>query len=691
MTDSLRAIGMFLVRLGIAAAGFAAFLVFLCWVAAPDLDAVPDAPSLEEVARVAASRLASPSRDISKRPRIQKVVDYAEGPEGQWWPKGEPPILVAERGAAGRPTRLIEVDGKELAPVHRRTGPEPLVLVGVDDQARATPPDPVNRYGSTHVSHGSVAGLGHAGSASTLLRWSPQGDPVVPHVAKSCTAGLPDDVKDIWLGAMSPDIREAWEDPANRYAAFDLCLRQGMKWSDGKPYSVVDIMYWWWHETNNPKVQGHVREFIRAAGLPGRIWMYEIDENTGRQTPLYAKTLNPPPEIVEMMTVNGREMPVMRVRVVGEGGQDPVEKTINPYRFLVTFSRPMDAAGESGFDHTSSMDMESELPNPYGMFPRILATPWSLDITGSPAHYLWKYSPDPAVGVPAALEAEKVRRRVNSDKLLYELLKKPVNPECPRIWPWISRRYRAEPPQDAYRNPYYWAVDAWGNQLPYIDHLHFVHKTREMMMASAAAGEVPYAISTMREHVYELIMANRDTGHYDVHHWYRADRSLNTICFNLFRRVDPRKPETALKRKLLRDLRFRRAMSLAINRQEICDAEFYGFTEPCQCAPGPSSRFYYEHKEPLDPGDPYLREAYRSYTTYDVNKANELLDDTGLTNRDIDGFRTFANGTRLVLFVDTYKGASMGPLRLMCRHWAEVGVDVIPKIQESRLYWTRFN
>ena len=111
-------------------------------------------------------------------------------------------------------------------------------------------------------------------------------------------------------------------------------------------------------------------------------------------------------------------------------------------------------------------------------------------------------------------------------------------------------------------------------------------------------------------------------------------------------------------------------MSLAINRQEICDAEFYGFTVPSQCAPGPSSRFYYEHDKPRDSDEPYFREAFRSYIDYDPDMANRLLDEIGLTKRDLSGYRIFPDGTRLMLFVETYSNAAMGPLRLMVRHWA---------------------
>ena len=688
----MKVLARFLLRFAIGVVAFVLFLMFLSWLAAPTLGTKPpDPPPADELAAMIKSRNGRPERDIPKRPRIQKNVDYGEGENAQWWPKHESPILVLERGPDGRATKRITVDGTPLPPVHERTGSEPLVLVGVEDQGRTTPIDPATRYGGTQVISGDIKVLNNHGSACNLVRWSPQGDPVVPHVAKAYEIGLPDDVKALWLPGMSDEAKAAWAEPRNKYAAFVFHLRNGMKWSDGKPYSAVDMAYWWWHETNNALL-GVLRPFMRCAGIPGRVWLFEIDRETGQERPFYAKLGVPIPEAVEHIVVStggpvDRKLAVIRVNTMGPEPREGV--LVNPYRFMVTFTRPKLDSEVANFDHLAPPRLSDELPNPNGLFIRRLATPWAATIGLSPAHYLWRFNPSPGVGDPVTMEAERKRRKIDSDVMLYEMLKDAHNPECPRIWPWINREHKVEPPHNACRNPYFWAVDEWGNQLPYLDRIHYMQKTRDMLINSIEAGEFPVIGASVREHMYEQIMSQYKAGGYRVLHWYRADRSLNTICFNLFKRVDPKRPETKWKRETLRDLRFRRAMSLAIDRQPVCDAEFYGLTEPAQCAPGPSSRFYYEHEAPMDPDDPYLREAYRSYIAYDPKRANELLDEMGLTKRDVTGFRTFPDGTTMTFFVDTYKGASMGPLRLMCRYWEAVGVRVIPKIQAGALYWTR--
>jgi ABC-type dipeptide/oligopeptide/nickel transport system permease component/ABC-type transport system substrate-binding protein len=63
-------------------------------------------------------------------------------------------------------------------------------------------------------------------SASFLTHWSPLGYPVKPHIAKSVDS--------------SPDKR-----------VWTITLREGLKWSDGVPFTADDIMYWWNCEANS--------------------------------------------------------------------------------------------------------------------------------------------------------------------------------------------------------------------------------------------------------------------------------------------------------------------------------------------------------------------------------------------------------------------------------------------------------
>ena len=77
--------------------------------------------------------------------------------------------------------------------------------------------------------------------------------------------------------------------------------------------------------------------------------------------------------------------------------------------------------------------------------------------------------------------------------------------------------------------------------------------------------------------------------------WYSADGGQPWVINpNLNRHVDPKDPETACKAKLLADKRFRQALSLAIDREEIIKGEYDGVGEPSQVEPGLGSPFHSE-------------------------------------------------------------------------------------------------
>jgi len=75
------------------------------------------------------------------------------------------------------------------------------------------------------------------------VRWSPQGYPLVPHIAKS------------------------WDVSADQ-RVFVLELRRGMQWSDGHPLTSEDIRYWFEDEVQFFKTQPR---FLRTGKSNGRV------------------------------------------------------------------------------------------------------------------------------------------------------------------------------------------------------------------------------------------------------------------------------------------------------------------------------------------------------------------------------------------------------------------------------------
>lgn len=535
----------------LAGLGFWALLYAMGWLMRPELSESVAPPSPEEI------KAAEENRRIRIDPQrplvLWRDVDYSQGPSAPWYPKGEAPVL-----------RELVAEGK-LPPVHERVGPEPLVLAGVDG---------IGRYGGTWIrvanADGDVSVVTSRIAYPNLVRWSPQGYPIVPHIAKSFEA--------------SEDKRE-----------YVFTLRRGMRWSDGHPFTTDDIMYWWQCEAT------------------------------------YKPLRTVPPTI-------------MKVR--GELGQ--IEK-IDQYRFRVKF------------------------PHPNGLFLAQLATVAGAEFTNSPAHYLRQYHPD--FGDQALIEKTMALLKLQTKRAVYGAVRSWQNPEHPRLWPWLYRTYKPNPPHTLVRNPYYFAVDSEGNQLPYVDRLLFEVKTPELISVSAANGEITMQARHIRYSDYTLLMSNRRAGGYEVLHWYSGDRSAYVIQPNLQRKVDPDDPSTAKKRQLLNMKEFRQALSLAIDRPSLILAEYNGQCEPSQVAPGPESPFH----------EPSL---YTAYTAYDPDRANALLDSIGLSRRDYEGYRTFPDGTRMQFYIDCTSFTGAQPAQAVAEDWAKVGIRCAVRERARPLYTT---
>jgi ABC-type dipeptide/oligopeptide/nickel transport system permease component len=250
------------------------------------------------------------------------------------------------------------------------------------------------------------------------------------------------------------------------------------------------------------------------------------------------------------------------------------------------------------------------------------------------------------------------------------------NSEHPRLWPWVYRSYRSNPPQVFVRNPYYYVVDESGNQLPYIDRLQFAVRSAQMLPMSFAAGQVSMQTRHVRFENYTELMSRAPEVGTRILHWYPGTRATWVINPNLTRRVDPDDPDTTWKAQLLADRRFRQALSMAIDRKAIIQAEYNNQVSPSQVAPGPQSIF---HSERLA----------NAFVTHDPDQANALLDELGLDQRDIEGMRTFPDGTSMTFHLDYTAFTGPGPAQFVVDDWADVGVRVVQREQSRTLFYVR--
>jgi ABC-type dipeptide/oligopeptide/nickel transport system permease component/ABC-type transport system substrate-binding protein len=312
-----------------------------------------------------------------------------------------------------------------------------------------------------------------------------------------------------------------------------------------------------------------------------------------------------------------------------------------------------------------------KFPIPNGLFLERLASFPGWEICDRPAHYLRRFHP--TIGDPGVIRTVMEAASLQRERQVYFHVRNIRNPELPSLRPWIIRTAKNTLPVTFVRNPYYYVVDTEGRQLPYIDRLYFDAKSPDLLAVDAMQGSITLQTSGVEVSQYSLLMDNKDRSGIDLKHWMMGERSIFLIQPNQNRRIEPDDPASANKHDLLREPEFRKALSLALNRDNIIRAEYNGLAEPAQVAPPPDSPFY----EP---------ELYHAYTEYDPQRANRMLDELGLDQRDREGYRTFADGTRMHFFLNVVGRTGGGAAQTVTDYWSDVGVRVSPRERSGNLY-----
>jgi len=373
---------------------------------------------------------------------------------------------------------------------------------------------------------------------------------------------------------------------------FTIYLRRGLKWSDGVPVTTEDVRFSYEDVLLNEEITPVFPTWLRAG-------------NRGSGTP-------------------------MQIEIVDD------------YTFKIIFDEP------------------------YGSFPAQLAIAgWhSYAEFLRPKHYLSqfhiKYTPLEELQPLMAEESITDDQWFNlfNDRQLGPNLWKLTNEGGlghPSLTPWIMTK--AESGVFTFeRNPYYFKVDAAGNQLPYIDGiLSEVVQDRETMFARALMGEFDYIGERSSLKNLPLMAEAEQQGRVKVllprMHRTPIDFKLN-LTYD-----DP------VWREVTGDVRFRQALNYAINRPEILKT-FY------------LDQFAVLPKETTNP-------------EYSQAKANQLLDEMGMDQRDAEGYRLAPGGEPFSILFElgalSQDHIPMG--ELIAEYWKAVGVNTAVKAGD----WTLIN
>ena len=301
-----------------------------------------------------------------------------------------------------------------------------------------------------------------------------------------------------------------------------------------------------------------------------------------------------------------------------------------------------------------------EKPNPYFIESQARAAPLWLF---RPAHYLKKFHKKYTSAEDIAKQAKggqtswvQIHRRV-------DVMYNNDNPDLPTLNAWKlmtpapAQRFVFE------RNPYYYRIDDKGQQLPYLDRVIFTVAATNLIPAKAGLGEADLQPRYLNMRDYTFLRKSSKSSHVDVRLWESGSGSQLALYPNLNIKDDGW-------RKLMRDARFRRALSLAIDRDELNEVVYIGLATP-------SNNTIMKRSVLFKP------EYASKWATYDTRQANRLLDEVGLTKRNENGTRLLPDGRPATIIVEhaSEETEDADALSLIADQWKKIGIKLLFKPQ----------
>jgi len=194
-------------------------------------------------------------------------------------------------------------------------------------------------------------------------------------------------------------------------------------------------------------------------------------------------------------------------------------------------------------------------------------------------------------------------------------------------------------------------------------------ESREVSVFRTMNGETDGMTTPFQLREVPLYNANMEKGDYSIYHWPSPGGQDSGVSFSQMYNKDP---EIG---RLIRTTNFRLALSHATDRESINETVYLGVGVIQARTPHPSTPYY---------GGPAVAELNISY---DVDLANQMLDDLGLTARDDDGFRLKADGSGeailMRLTVSPNADEDLTVAELLQPMWEEVGIKSVVNLKDS--------
>lgn len=435
---------------------------------------------------------------------------------------------------------------------------------------------------------------------------------------------------DTYSGVVTPNLVEAYE-VNDDYTEFTFTIRKGLKWSDGTEVTMEDYRFAFEDYIFNTELTPVVDAYLRAGG-----------KSTG--APLTFEILDDETFRISFEESYGGFL--VHLSVAGWKGY---ASYLKPSAFMKPFHK------EYAEEIHGSLEAYYEFLAPYGE---------CLGYDDVTEDGIWAQ-------ILNQIDAQSSDELTHTSIMLTSKTFADAGEigNLPVLYPWVmvddSNNITTWE-----RNPYYFKVDAEGQQLPYCDYVtSTLVEDQEMLQMKIITGEIDYMRESATINNVTLYLENEEKAGIKVH-FYDLNNTPTDIMVNMNYGMNPDgtvKDDELCQawQEAVSDVRFRQALAMAIDIDEIIDTVYTGFAEP----------------------DEYFVERY----SYDPEAANQILDEMGMMDVDGDGYRETPSGRKLQWMIFNADEANdiIPVCELLVEYWnVELGLNVTATTIESNLLST---
>jgi len=433
---------------------------------------------------------------------------------------------------------------------------------------------------------------------------------------------------------IEPALASHWEFSEDKLSIV-FHLREGLKFSDGQPFTSEDVVFFFNDLVYNPDVNNSYRDILEVDGEPLRF--EALDEYTVKVT--MAKPFRP-----VLRTLGGNILPKHLLA-------DKVAKLNPGVNGVSTYIQQV-------------IDGSREQLEAIGV-DAVEATDWALkDLQGAIDSQDIEKASTAATAIQANLQT-LMDSLTEEDQELKDKLESAIGQAqnvgaytkagqwqgvavgtFNRSWttttpadqiaglgPFKFVRYDVDQQVILERNPYYWKVDENGVQLPYVDQLIVLYvQNVETAVLKFRSGELDTrgirsedwpvfieafdAANDCQQSGIRVVCANPDVDYQMM----RAGPDFGTLFYTL-----NQDSQNLALRAVFRDIKYRQAMAHAVDKQSIINNVYNGLA--------------LEQWSPVSMPSPYYDADSVVTFPYDLEAAGQLLDELGLVDLNGDGIR----------------------------------------------------